>query len=211
MKRSHLLLFVLLMPALAMAQQNEPVRTSVKTNKAKQEFALPDHIKLSKQELNQRVEEKTRALTSHIQRLAQLKDNKEIHNEIAETMKLFNNDDRKMVTVTSIKNPTPVTKPIRKYLVDLAKLHYDKVRITWQNAQYVTNFTKQPDGTYNALVAVEQVFTGIMGGEVNYVYRDVTQKRAEVTVKVRDIVNNNGAVTQSYAEVFLGNIGVTEE
>jgi hypothetical protein len=115
-----------------------------------------------------------------------------------------------MVTVTSKSHPEPVTKPIRVYLLGLAKLHYDKVNIVWHNAQYVSNFTKQPDGTYMGLVAYEQEFTGVKGGEANYTYHDVTQKRIETSVRVWD-VKKDGVVTKSYMDVFLGNIGVTEE
>jgi phosphopantothenoylcysteine decarboxylase/phosphopantothenate--cysteine ligase len=102
-------------------------------------------------------------------------------------------------------------KPVKQYLYNLARLRYDNVTISWHNAEYVSNFTKQPDGTYTALVAVEQEFTGIKSGEANYTYHDVTQKHIEVTVKMRDEKNINGVITKSYVEVFLGNIGVTEE
>jgi len=211
MKFSYLLLFVLFMPVLGFAQKNEPLKTSKVSKKESNPeiFIFPDNIKFSKEELNKRVQRKTKALARCITILAEKKD-PNYRSQVNVAMKLFNNDDRKLVSVTSKKNPEPVTKPVRKYFNDLAQLHYDKVSITWHNAEYVSNFTKQPDGTYTALVAFEQEFTGTKGGEINYTYHDVTQKRIEVTVKVWD-VKENGVVTKEYMDVFLGNIGVTEE
>ena len=213
MKHSFFFLLFMLISLAGIAQKNEPLsnKANASTQEATspEEFIFPDHIKFTKKDLNERVQKKTKALTKCLQKLADKKE-PDYTKEIGITMKLFNNDDRKMVTVTSKKNPAPVTKPIRKYLNDLAHLHYDKVTILWHNAEYVSNFTKQPDGTYTALVAFEQEFTGSMGGEFNYTYHDVTQKRIEVTVKVWDKLEN-GVITKSYMDVFLGNIGVTEE
>ena len=215
MKTLSMLLLALLIPFMVLAQQNEPLNKYKKTNKAakkgngEQVFLFPDHIKFSKKELNAKVEMKTKELTKYLTILAGKKD-PNYRDQIEKAMKLFNNDDRKLVMVTSLKNPEPVTKPVRQYLNDLAQLRYDKVSIVWHNAEYVSNFTKQPNGTYTALVAYEQEFTGTKGGEVNYTYHDVTQKRIEVTVKVWDEVKN-GVVTKSYMDVFLGNIGVTQE
>ena len=211
MKFSYLFLLAVLIPFMVLAQKNESIKPDKGAKKAddQQVFIFPDHIKFYKKELNERVEKKTLELTKCLKKIAVDK-GENLTNEINFAMKLFNNDDRKMVTVTSIKHPEPVTRPVRKYLNDLAQLHYDKVTIVWHNAEYVSNFTKQPDGTYAGLVAFEQEFTGTKAGEVNYTYHDVTQKRVEIIVKVWDHVEN-GVITKSYMDVFLGNIGVTEE
>jgi hypothetical protein len=48
----------------------------------------------------------------------------------------------------------------------------------------------------------------VRNGEVNYTYRDVTEKHVEVTVKVWKA---SGEKKNAWVEVFLGNIGVTEQ
>lgn len=212
MKKLSILLLVACLPLFTFAQVNEPIKKSKKAKKTTEPeyFSFPDNIILDKNELNKRVAAKSKELTTWIKKLGENKD-PNFKADVNEAMKLFNDDMRKTVTVTSLKKPEPTTMPVKQYLYNLARLRYDKVNITWHNAEYVSNFTKQPDGTYTALVAVEQEFTGIKSGEANYIYRDVTQKHIEVTVKMRDEKNNNGVVTKSYVEVFLGNIGVTEE
>jgi len=211
MKFSQLLIVALMASFAGFAQKHETVKASKQEQRHRENevFVFPDNIKFSKNELNERVEQKTKELSRIIKEMAQKKGG-DHRAEVDEALKLFNNNDRVMVTVTSKSHPEPVTKPIRVYLSDLAKLHYDKVNIVWHNAQYVSNFTRQPDGTYMGLVAVEQEFTGVKGGEANYIYHDVTQKRIETTVRVWD-VKKDGVVTKSYMEVFLGNIGVAEE
>lgn len=201
-------IFALLFLPLAMqAQTHQPMTPG---NDPKQFFVFPDNIRISRQELNERLEAKTAELSHCFQLLAQKRD-PNYAATIKRAMQLFNNDDQKVVTVTGKRYPKPVTKPVRKYLNDLTKLKYDKVTIMWHNAQYVSKFTKQPDGNYSAIVAFEQEFTGVKSGEANYTYHDVTQKRIEVSVKVWDKENADGVKTKSYIDVYLGNIGVTEE
>jgi hypothetical protein len=211
MRSLLIILSIFLIPSLVLAQANEPVKSNKNAKKAnnQQVFVFPDSITFYKKELNELVEEKTKALTRSFKKIA-VSNGAEQKQEIASAMQLFNNNEKRLVTVTSKKNPEPVTKPIRKYLNDLAQLHYSKVSIVWHNAEYVSNFVKQPDGTYAALVAFEQEFTGIKTGEANYTYHDVTQKRIEITVKVWDPKAKKKG-KEYYMDVFLGNIGVTEE
>lgn len=211
MKISGLVFAVLFVPVITMAQTNEKVKASksVKADREGEVFKFPDNITFSKNELNSRVEQKTKELTRIMKTLASHKDPN--HKQLVlDGMKLFNNNDRVMVTFTSKSKPTPTTMPVRKYLIRLTTLKYDNVNVTWRNAQYLSKFTRQPDGNYTAIVAYEQEFTGVKGGEANYVYHDVTQKRIEVGVKVWDN-KAAGADKKAYMDVFLGNIGVTEE
>lgn len=200
---------MLLLPFFAMAQKNETVKASKqeKIHRENEVFIFPDNIRFYKNELNERVEKKTMELTRYIKALAQ-DDGTNHAAEIEAAMKLFNNNEYAMVTVTRKSQAEPVTVPVRTYLNRLVRLKYNTVNIAWRNAQYVSNFTKQPDGTYMGLVAFEQEFTGVKGGEVNYTYHDLTQKRAEVTVKVWD---SKETPRKEFMDVFLGNIGVTEE
>ncbi len=209
MRSLQLLTAILLLPVMVLAQRSEPVKSDKKAKKAdpQQVFVFPDSIKMYKKEMNALVEDKTKLLTSYIKKIATGTD---VKKNIAGAMALFNNNENRMVTVTSKAHPEPATKPVRQYLNDVAKLHYSNVSIVWHNAQYVSNFTKQPDGTYSALVAFEQEFTGVKAGEASYTYHDVTQKRAEVVVKVWDHKTQSGK-KEAYMDVFLGNIGVAEE
>lgn len=204
-------LTVLIAPAFVFAQTNETIKSNKKAKPAdeQQVFIFPDSIKLYKKELNALVEEKTKALTNSLKKIA-ISSGDEQKREIATAMLLFNNNEKRLVTVTSKRNPQPVTKPVKQYLNDLAQLRYSKVNIVWHNAQYVSNFVKQPNGTYAALVAFEQEFTGIKTGEVSYTYHDVTQKRTEIIVKVWEPKTKKKG-KELYMDVFLGNIGVTEE
>ncbi len=211
MKCIYLFLLVLV-PLTGFAQQNEPVKSGKKAtvnSTTREEYNFPDHFKFYKKELNERVEKKTTALTQCLENLA-VKKGADSKREMEIAMKLFNNDETKMVTVTSKKHPEPVTMPIRKYMEHLAGLHYNKITITWHNARYMSNFIKQPDGTFAAVVAFEQEFVGVKKGEVKYTYRDLTKKRVEVAVKVWD-VKEGDKITKEYMDVFLGNIGVSEQ
>lgn len=195
----------------AQAQQNETVRADKKTRAARESevFVFPDNIKFSKNELNERVEKKTKELTKLVHKIAE-KNSGNYKMYVDEAMKLFNDNERVLVSVTARSKAQPETMPVRQYLERLGKLKYDRVSITWHNAQYVSNFTRQPDGTYRGIVAFEQEFTGVRDGEAGYRYHDVTQKRIEVGVKVWDD-KNAAAPGKAYMDVFLGNIGVTEE
>jgi len=209
MKKTAILLAMSAMPFFTMAQQNETVKADKHTQqkRAGEMFNFPDNIKLSKNELNERVEQKTETLTKYIKALAEKKETD--MKLVDEAMKLFNNNEYATVSVTRRSQAEPETVPVRTYLKRLNRLKYDKVRITWHNAQYVSNFTKQPNGNYMGLVAFEQEFTGVKNGETNYTYRDVTQKHVEVTVKIKE--TGSGNMKKGFVEVFLGNIGVEEQ
>lgn len=207
MKTAYLLLLITL-PFVAAAQKDETLAANkqTKAERENQTFIFPDNIKVDKNELNERVEKKTIKLTRYIKMLAEAKDNPKPVIDAA--MKLFNNNEKAQVSVTRNGQTNVETMLVRVYLNRLTQLKYDKVRIVWHNAQYVSNFTKQPNGTYRGLVAFEQEFTGMKNGEINYTFHDVTQKRVEVDVKVW---NAKGEDKKAYMDVFLGNIGVIEE
>jgi len=211
MKIATMLMAAAFVPFMAMAQTNETVKATRKqaVKREGQVFIFPDNVRFSKNELNARVAQKTKELTRHMKILAEKKD-RAYRSHVEEAMKLFNNNDKVLVTYTSKSKPEPTTVPVRQYLSRLAQLQYDNVTVNWTNAQYLSKFTRQPDGTYKAIVAYEQEFTGQKGGEANYVYHDVTQKRIEVGVKVWDAPKDSTG-RKAYMDVFLGNIGVTEE
>ena len=207
MKHAALWVSLLALPTVTIAQKQETVKATPAQKKARQGdlFVFPDNIKLSKNELNERVMAKTEELTRYIKELAE--SNGTDAATVDAAMKLFNHNEYATVTVTRKNEKAPLTVPVRTYLKRLNRLKYNKVQITWHNAQYVSNFTRQPDGNYVGLVAFEQEFTGVRNGEANYTYHDVTEKHVEVTVKVWKATDKKNA----WVEVFLGNIGVTEQ
>ena len=203
-------LFAALIPQMAFGQTNDRIKAAAgEESTTREEYIFPDHYRFYKKELNERIQKKTAALTQCLQNLAG-KQGVDRKAEIDKAMKLFNNDESKLVTVTSKKHPEPVIMPVRKYLEHFAGLPYTKISVVWRNATYMSNFVKQPDDTYAAIVAVEQKFVGINKGEAKYTYRDLTEKRIEVTVKAWD-VKEGGKITKAYMDVFLGNIGVKEQ
>lgn len=58
--------------------------------------------------------------------------------------------------------------------------------------------------------AFEQHFAGINNGQVSYRNKDVTQKHIEVLVKIWD-TRDADRVKIAHMDVFLGNIGITEQ
>lgn len=204
---------MLALPYGSIAQTNETVHADKRTMAERDDevFNFPDNIMLSKNELNKRVEEKTTELAGYIRQIAEARAKGDSANDLIEkAMLLFNNDKYATVTVTRKSLPEPVTVPVRTYLNRLDRLKYDKVRIKWNDARYVSKFTKRPDGSYAGIVAYEQKFTGIRGSEVNYTYSDVTRKNIEVIFAVHDAKDMEQG-RKAYVQVFLGNIGITED
>lgn len=156
--RAHQLLLIAAMatPLLSVAQQNETLHAGkqVQAERENQTFRFPDNTVLNKNELNERVEAKTKELAGYIKLLAGNNSEATTNALIDKAMKLFNNNEYATVTVTRQSQPHPVTVPVRTYLKRLSRLHYNgNVRITWRNAQYLSNFNRQPDGTYMGLRA----------------------------------------------------------
>lgn len=72
MRSLLIILSTFLIPSLVLAQTNEPVKSNKKAKKAdeQQVFIFPDSITFYKKELNELVEEKTKALTRSLKKIA---------------------------------------------------------------------------------------------------------------------------------------------
>lgn len=184
------------------------------TKKAKDTISTNDSIFvldggktiLKRSDLESRIAVKTNMLTKCLELLCLKKEN--YKTAIDYGMKLFNFDESRTVAVSSKKTNTNDVRPIRKYLVKMSQIQYEKVDIKWRQGVFIGNIQKQEDGTYRGVVAIEQEFTGYNGSEANYAYHDVTKKRLEFVIKIWDAMENGKEKT--YMDVYLGNIGVTE-
>ncbi|MBP6392598.1 MAG: hypothetical protein KA352_17035, partial [Flavobacteriales bacterium] len=86
----------------------------------------------------------------------------------------------------------------------LRMLNYDLVKIEWADIQYASDFELQMDGSYTAVVSIQQRFTGMVDGEVYY--SDVTNKNVQIKLRTYEKVQE-GRTTVLW-DVFLGDIGV---
>ncbi len=127
---------------------------------------------------------------------------------IKSAMALFNNDESRLVTVTSKTTGKVYVKPVRQYLDDVARLPYKSVTISYRNYSAIQNIRRQPDGLYKGVVVFEQEFTGF-DKEGKALYHDVVTRNVETVVRLA--VYPKGQDTHVVAlDVFFGNMGVTE-
>ena len=123
-------------------------------------------------------------------------------------MELFNNDTSRTVEVSSKKVNTHDAIKIKKYLTKMSQLKFDHVDIQWRQGIYISNLVPQPDGTWQGIVAIEEVFVARSGTEGSYVYKDVAKKKISYTVKVYHSYED-GKEHMAF-DVFLGNMSVSE-
>ena len=165
-----------------------------------------DGLKASPEAFKKKVDLKVGQLMKYFDILCDKKD-AHFRNAIDQAMLLFNKNENRLVTISSKKTGEPETKLIRKYLNNLSNLPYDHVDIKWNNMQYVSSFTKHPDGTWYGFVTFEQTFTGY-NKENQPIYTDVTMKNVEIQVMVWDFIKD-GKVMLGW-DVFFSNISVAD-
>jgi hypothetical protein len=122
-------------------------------------------------------------------------------------------NERANVGVSSVNSETIDNYLIGKYLLRLERMisaAYQKVEIVFSEIYKVSNFKRNPDGSWSATVTFSQEFKGfsdVEGQEVSY--SDITQK--SVTVKIRRVELFTGESTpEVYWEVLLADIGVNQ-
>ena len=136
------------------------------------------------------------------------KDRDNLENVVSEAMKLWNNDNKFMVTIkTTGSAAKPVVKPVKIYFSNMGKLPYKNVDVTYRNYVYVGNIIKQPDGTYKGIVTFQQEFVAY-DAEGTPVYHDVLNSKLEIVVTVTEVIKDGQA--RETAEIFFGNMGVTD-
>jgi hypothetical protein len=151
--------------------------------------------------------QKTKELTNYINTITDktLKDNEIKLNAVDLAVNLFVSEDN-LVEVSNKNRVDVSTYKIREYLNKLRVLPYTKVKITYYDIQYISEFKKGTDGKYYGVITFFQKFEGFI--ENRPVYSDVTQKNVEVIIdKVTTIY---GSKKVERWNVLLGNITVAE-
>lgn len=126
-------------------------------------------------------------------------------------MDLFENPLTNVVQVSKLikGNPAPTlsNKKVVNYLQTDLKYNnkYDEVDIQWADLNYASDFEQQPDGSYQAVISVQQRFVGMVDGVQTY--SDVTNKNVTVTLRQYEKLTDDGF--KKLWDVFLGDIGVS--
>ena len=124
---------------------------------------------------------------------------------ITNACKLFVSDSSK-VEVSSVNRPEKEQYPVPIYLDRLRMLPYDKVAMTWMQAQMVSRFRLGQDGRYYGMIAAQQLFRGYLDDEI--VYQDVTEKNIEIVLAQYDVFDEG--VKKKKWDVLLSNVGVKQ-
>lgn len=97
-------------------------------------------------------------------------------------------------------------KKIAEYLRTSLRFNkYENVKIKWADLNFASDFELQPDGSYQAVISVQQQFTGYVDGQETY--SDVTNKNITVTIRSYEKFTDGGF--KKLWDVFLGDIGVS--
>ncbi|NEN23553.1 hypothetical protein G3O08_08570 [Cryomorpha ignava] len=122
-------------------------------------------------------------------------------------------NERANVGVSSVNSDVIANYLIGDYLLRLERMitgAYQKVEIVFSEIHKVSNFKRNPDGTWSATVTFSQQFKGfgdLDGKQLSY--SDITQKN--VTVIIRRVELFTGDSTpEVYWEVLLSDIGVNQ-
>lgn len=119
--------------------------------------------------------------------------------------KLFINDSSK-IEVSSTQRDKKRQFAVHAYLDRLRMLPYDRVEMTWVQAQMVCGLRPGLDGNYYGVIAAQQLFKGYLDNKV--VYQDVTQKDIEVVLTKYEVFDEG--IKEQKWDVFLSNIGVQQ-
>ena len=151
--------------------------------------------------------QKTKELTNYINTITDktIKDNEIKLKSVDLAVDLFVSENN-VVEVSKKNREKVISYKIREYLNKLRVLPYTKVKITYYDIQYISDFKKGTDGKYYGVITFFQKFEGFIEGKP--VYSDVTQKNIEVVIdKVTTIY---GSKKVERWNVLLGNITVAE-
>ena len=149
---------------------------------------------------------KTKAFSNYISTIAdKSKEETQRNNAIDIAVKLFMNENN-TVEVSSLYSKEPKRFKIRAYLNKLKTLPYTKTTITWYDIFFASNFTKRPDGKYEAIATIYQRFEGTTNEGGKYI--DITKK--SITIIIEEVEIKTGDKVDKVWEVFLGDIKVEE-
>lgn len=128
---------------------------------------------------------------------------------VGQALSLFERPESNTVQVSRLMpdgKPMISTKKIAEYLRTSLRFNkYENVKIKWADLNYASDFEEQPDGSYVAVISVQQQFTGFVDGIETY--SDVTNKNVTVTLRSYEKFTDGGF--RKLWDVFLGDIGVS--
>lgn len=149
---------------------------------------------------------KTKALSNYISTIGdKSKDEIQRNKAIDLSVGLFMSEDN-VVEVSSLNSKENKRFKIRDYLLKIKMLPYKKVTIEWFDIFFSSNFTKRPDGRYEAVATIYQRFSGV--NDEGGVYLDITKKNILIIIEQASI--ETGDKTEKFWEIFLGDIKVEE-
>ena len=200
MNKKYLLLSVLLL-AVSLFGRNAMAQTATE-----KDYQMEYKHTMKKAYIDSVLETKTKQLQGYLNILIEKKQ-PDYAKAIIKAMTLFNNDESKLISVTSKITGKTTVKPIRTYLRDVAKLPYKSINITYRNYSTIENIRKQPDGTFRGAVVFDQEFMGF-DKEGNAIYHDEVRRNTEVTIKLKEYMKDDKHTVDM--DIFFGNLGVTE-
>jgi hypothetical protein len=158
-----------------------------------------------KKDFSDKALRKTKALSNYISTIAdKSKEETQKSRAIDLAVKLFMSENS-AVEISSLNKQTKRLK-IRAYLNKLKLLPYYKVKISWFDIFFASNFTKRPDGKYEAIATIFQKFEGSNNDGIKYI--DITKKNIQIIIEQVEI--KTGDKAEKVWEVFLGDIKVEE-
>lgn len=195
------------MIALCLLAVYAPAQTKQEYKPRKGDYQVEQGHTLNKEYVDKILTKKMKQLQNYLAVLAEKKQ-PAYEMVIDRAMLLFNNDESRLITVTSKVTGKTVIKPVRAYLTDMSRLPYKSVKITYRNYTAINNIHRQPDGTYRGIAVFQQEFTGY-DKEGQALYNDVVQRNVEVVIRLKEYIKDatHHNVT---TDVFFGNMGVTE-
>jgi hypothetical protein len=205
MRKAFLFLFCL---TAASVYQNAIAQTDIENELFKNDDSVKE-LKLTEEEkadFKDKALRKTKALSNYISTIAEKsKDETQRNKAIDLAVKLFM-DENNTVEVSSVNNKETKRFKIRAYLNKLKMLPYARVTITWYDIFFASNFTKRPDGRYEAVATIYQRFEGTTNEGGKYI--DITKKNIQIIIEQIEIKTGDQVAT--VWEVFLGDIKVEE-
>jgi hypothetical protein len=159
---------------------------------------------VNKSEFEAKASQKTNQFSAYLKILCDKSAPQDERNKaINLALDLFVNEDA-IVQTSSITTGSIDSLKIKRYLLKVKMLNYDKIELDWTNVSYVTDVRLAPDNTWRGTITFEQTFKGYRDGQV--VYKDITTKKAEVIMKA--YTKNVEGQRVSDWDVLLGDIGV---
>ncbi len=208
MKKAGLILLVLALPMLSFGQDHQ---TDPNDTENRHFVKMPGiNFSINPKYVNKLLDKKLMMLSEDFKLLIQ-KRTANLDKVVENAFELWNNDNSKMVTVTSVNDPSMKTrKHILDYLKAMQNLPYKNASVKYGDFSLINNITKGPDGLYHGFVEFTQEFSATTQNEGKTgKITDYSKRRVEVVIKVTTFVNKDG-VQDETVQLFLGDMAVEE-